>query len=64
MDKYNNEWDMMSQRKWSPSLWEQVAHELVWAVGLLEEDPTSPKAWRKMFNVLKTYETIVRNYVV
>ncbi len=46
--------------KWSQALWEQIAHELVWAIGLLEEQPTSPKAWRKMFNVLQTYENAVR----
>lgn len=46
--------------KWSSSLWEQIAHELVWAIGLLEENPTSPKEWRRMFNVLQAYENAVR----
>lgn len=77
MDKYQGndipEWSKMSKqdykdklekltaRKWSATVWEQIAHELVWAIGLLEENPTSPKAWRKMFNVLKVYENAVRN---
>lgn len=46
--------------KWTDTVWEQCAHELVWAIGLIEENPTSPKAWRKMFNVLKTYENLTR----
>lgn len=45
---------------WTETVWEQIAHELVWAIGLLEEEPTSPKVWRKMFNVLKSYENLVR----
>lgn len=77
MDKYQGndipEWSKMSKqdykdklekltaRKWSANVWEQIAHELVWAIGLLEENPTSPKAWRKMFNVLKVYENAVRH---
>lgn len=48
--------------QWTDTVWEQCAHELVWAVGLLEENPTSPKAWRKMFNILKTYEELVRTH--
>lgn len=49
-----------SPPKWTETVWEQCAHELVWAIGLLEENPTSPKAWRKVFNILKTYENLVR----
>ena len=45
---------------WSEGLWEQMAHELVWVIGVLEEEPTSPKAWRKVFGVLKAYEELVR----
>lgn len=44
--------------KWGEGVWEQTCHELVWAIGLLESNPTSPKAWRKMFNVLKVYENL------
>lgn len=50
----------VNQSKWADPVWEQIAHELVWAIGLIEENPTSPKAWRKMFNVLQTYENAVR----
>ncbi len=46
--------------KWGEPVWEQIAHELVWAIGLLEEEPTSPKQWRRVFNVLQTYENAVR----
>lgn len=48
------------ETKWGQPVWEQICHELVWAIGVLEDDPTSPKAWRKMFNVLKVYENAVR----
>ncbi len=48
------------QIKWGEPVWEQIAHELVWAIGLLEENPTSPKQWRRVFNVLQTYENAVR----
>ena len=48
------------QSKWAEPVWEQLCHELVWAVGVLEDSPTSPKAWRKMFNVLKVYENLAR----
>jgi len=48
-------------RKWSANVWEQVAHELVWVLGMLEENPTSPKVWKKVFRVLNTYEEVVRN---
>lgn len=46
--------------EWSENVWEQCAHELVWAIGMLEDAPTSPKVWRKVFNVLRSYENLVR----
>ena len=49
-----------NQTKWGQPVWEQICHELVWGLGLLEQEPTSPKAWRKVFNVLKVYENAVR----
>ena len=58
---YKDAMDRLQTRQWSATVWEQVAHELVWAIGMLEENPTSPKVWRKVFNVLKTYEEVVRN---
>jgi hypothetical protein len=76
VDKYLNEvpeWAKMSKqdyklmgeqmqaRKWSANVWEQVAHELVWVLGMLEENPTSPKVWKQVFRVLNTYEEVVRN---
>lgn len=47
--------------KWNEPVWEQVAHELVYVIGLLEEDPTYPKNWRKVFRVLRTYENLCRD---
>lgn len=47
-------------KKWGEPVWEQVAHELVYVIGLLEEDPTYPKNWRKVFRVLRTYENLCR----
>lgn len=47
--------------KWGDAVWEQVAHELVYVIGLLEEDPTYPKNWRKVFRVLRTYENLCRD---
>lgn len=40
--------------------WESITHELVYVLGLLEEDPTSPKNWKKVFRVLRVYEEMVR----
>lgn len=48
-------------RKWGEPVWEQVAHELAWVIGLLESDPTYPKHWKKVFNVLRSYENLCRD---
>ncbi len=58
---YREKLEKLTSRKWSASMWEQITHELVWVIGLLEENPTSPKVWRKVFNTLKVYENLERN---
>lgn len=60
LKKKIKELEAQTTPKWAEPVWEQIAHELVWAIGLLEEEPTSPKQWRRVFNVLKTYENAVR----
>lgn len=47
--------------KWGEPVWEQVAHEMAWVIGLLEDNPTAPKNWKKVFRVLRTYENLCRD---
>lgn len=47
--------------RWGEPVWEQVAHEMAWVIGLLEEDPTAPKNWKKVFRVMRTYENLCRD---
>ena len=50
-----------TKSRWGEPVWEQVAHEMAWVIGLLEEDPTAPKNWKKVFRVLRTYENLCRD---
>lgn len=36
--------------------WEQVAHELAYAIMCLEDDSDTPKVWRKAWKALQRYE--------
>ena len=42
--------------------WEDIAHELAWAIGVVEEEPFRIKSWHRLFNVLKRYEAICREH--
>lgn len=45
---------------WGASVWRQMCSELVWVIGFLEENPTSPKAWKQVYRTLQTYERLER----
>jgi hypothetical protein len=40
--------------------WEDVAHEMAWAIGIVEEEPYRIKSWNRLFNVMKRYEELCR----
>lgn len=61
-ENYKNTHRNMPQKpKWGEPVWEQVAHEMAWVIGLLEDNPTAPKNWKKVFRVLRTYENLCRD---
>jgi hypothetical protein len=61
ISKMAKHYDSLNKAKWGEPVWEQVAHEMAWVIGLLEDDPTSPKNWKKVFRVLRTYENLCRD---
>lgn len=52
-----------SPTRWGQPVWEQIAHELVYGISIVEDNPTSPKAWRKLYNIIEVYENAVRTGV-
>lgn len=41
--------------------WKDIAHELVWAIGIVEDEPFRIKNWNQLWNVMKRYETLCRD---